>query len=151
MKASAGPQLAMVVDDPAEAAKERAREGQAQRLLAARFYAACREVVRESTWDAVAKELDAIWDPQEDPTGRGVSAGVLRASLATANERNYFRFEWCLYFARQSEECAELLAEIIGRGKPKKAPEAELADLQNIVRTHYPKDAEKIIRKAATP
>lgn len=35
--------------------------------------------------------------------------------------------------------------------KPKKTPEDELRDLQNIVRTHYPKDAEKHIRKAATP
>lgn len=144
MKAATSPQLAMVVDDPAEAEKERAREADDQRLLLERFFAACRTVVRELSWDAVAKELDAIWDP----TGRGVSAGVLRASLSPGNERNYFRFEWSIWFARQSDDVADLLAEIIGRGKPKKTPEQELADLKQAIRSEMPKRAEAIFRNA---
>lgn len=144
---STATQLSMAVDDPAEAEKERSREADDQRLLAERFYAACRAVVRESSWDAVAKELDAIWDP----AGRGVSAGVLRATLAPNSERNYFRFEWAIWFARQSDDVADLLAEIIGRGKPKKTPEQELADLKQAIRAELPKRAEHLIRKAATP
>ena len=136
-------QLSMAVDDP----KEREREADDQRLLAEHFFAACRSVVREGrTWDSIAKELDAIWDP----VGRGVSAGVLRATLAPNSERNYFRFEWAIWFARQSEECADLLAEIIGRGKPKKTPEQELQDLKDLLREELPKRAASLIRKAET-
>lgn len=131
MKAIAAVQTEMPVDDPRE--KERDAEGQHDLMY--RFYAACREVCREMTYEKAANALDVIWSP----LGRAVSSSSLKMTLAPGNERNYYRWEWCVWFARQSEECADVLAEIAGRGKPKKTPEDELRDLQNIVRTHYPK------------
>lgn len=150
MKGSAAPvavQTEMDVADPAELAREREREVEDQQELLQRFFKACREVVREwGGYDKVAAELDEIWAP----IGRSVAGSTLKVTLAAGNERNYFRFEWAIWFARNDEDCADLLAEIIGKGKPKKAPQDELRDLHAELRTRYPKDADKIIRKAAT-
>jgi hypothetical protein len=154
MKAGS-PQLAMVVDDPAEVEREKARiarekeeEIEDQRDLFMRFSAACRAVIRDLTADVVANELEAIWGE----LGRHVSSGVLKQTLAQGEvfNRNYFRFEWAIWFARQSEDCAELLAEIIGRGKPKKTAEQELADLKSVLHSEYPRQATRLIRKAET-
>jgi hypothetical protein len=140
-------QLAMDVDDPVEAKRDREREIERQQELLSRFFKACREVCREQTYERAANELDDIWAP----LGRGVSPSVLKATLSPGNERNYFRWEWAIWFATQSEDVADLLCEVAGRGKPKKSPEEELRDLQNIVRSEYPKQAERLIRKAGTP
>lgn len=142
----AGTQLAMVVDDPTEVAREREREIEDQRALLERFFAACRDVIRDSTGDKVANELEALWGD----LGRHVSSGVLKQTLAQGEvfNRNYFRVEWLIWFARESEEVADIVAEMIGLGLPTKDPKEELRDLQEIVRSHYPKDAEKHIRKA---
>ncbi len=143
----AAPQLEMPVDDPAELEKERQREVDEQHLVLGRFFAACREVVRETSWDHVANQLEAIWGP----LGRHVSSGVLKLTLSASNgERNYFRWEWSIWFARNSEACADLLAEIIGRGRPKKDPADELRDLKDVIRNEYPKQAERLIRKGET-
>lgn len=140
-------QLAMEVDDPDEAKREKEREIEGEQELFARFFKACRELCRELTYERVANELDDRWAP----LGRTVSPSTLKVTLAPGNERNYFRWEWSIWFSRNSEACADVLAEIAGTGMPKKEAEDELHDLQNIVRVHYPKDAEKHIRKAATP
>jgi hypothetical protein len=144
---AAGPQLAMVVDDPAEIQREKEREVEAQQEIFAAFFKAVREVCREHGYEFCANALDAVWAP----LGRGVSASTLKMTLAPGNERNYFRFEWAIWFARQSDDVAEVLAEIIGAARPQKKPEDELRDLQDIVRSEYPRQAEKIIRRAATP
>jgi hypothetical protein len=144
MRQTGGPQLAMVVDDPAVVERERQRELDDERLLFERLMKACREVCRELGYDRCAAELDAIWSP----LGRHVSAGVLRQTLAPNTERNYFRLEWIIWFARQSEEVADLVLEVIGRGRPKKKPEDELRDLKELIRAELPKRAAALIRKA---
>jgi hypothetical protein len=140
------PQLEIDVADPDAAKKERERLSEYRQELLERFFRACRDVCRELTYDKVANELEADWGG----IGRHVSSGVLKVCLAPGNERNYFRWEWCTYFADASEECADVMAEISGR-KSKKDPKDELRDLQNIIRAEYPKQADKHIRKAATP
>lgn len=140
-------QTEMEVSDPQETQREREREIEAQQDILQRFFKACREVCRELGYERCANELDAIWAP----LGRGVNPSTLKMTLAPGNERNYFRFEWAIWFARQNDDVAEALAEIIGAARPKKKPEDELRDLQEIVRGEYPKQAERIIRKAATP
>jgi len=137
----------MDVEDPAEVARDLERKIDDRRELLDRFFKACREVCREHTYETAATELEREWGD----LGRHVSSGILKMSLAPGNERNYFRWEWCMWFAEQSEDVSDLLCEIAGRGMPKKPPEEELEDLKSIVRVHYPKDAEKHLRKAATP
>jgi hypothetical protein len=140
-------QLAMDVEDPKAREREVAREVADQRLLLERFFAACREVCLDQTYEVVAVELERVWGD----LGRHVSTGVLKSALSQSDpNRNYFRWEWCIWFARHSEHCAELLAEIIGRGKPKKTPEQELADLKSVIRNEYPRQAERLIRKGET-
>ena len=143
MAAASRPQLAMVgLDDPAEAA----RAGDEQALLYERLMVACRAVARELTFERCAAALDAIWGDR----GRPVSAAVLRAALS-GTERNYFRVEWAIWFARHSEDVADVLLEIAGRGKPKKTPEEELRDLKEIVRRELGATGNKLIRKAEAP
>lgn len=138
-------QLVMSVDDPDAMRREQEREAEDQQELLARFFKACREVCREHTYERVAEELERIWGD----LGRHVSSGVLKQTLAPGNERNYFRFEWCIWFARQSDSCAEILKEIIGHGQPKKSPEEELRDLQTELRAELShKRAEQLIRRA---
>lgn len=140
-------QLVIDVDDPAEVQRERERKIEDRREMLATFFKLCREVCREMTYETVATELEKEWGE----LGRHVSAGIVKMALATGNERNYFRWEWGMWFAEQSEDIADLYCEIAGRGKPKKDPKDELRDLQNILRTHYPKDADRHIRKAGSP
>lgn len=140
-------QLAMPVDDPAEAAREAERERDEHHELVEQFFAACRAYVRdESSYEVVATELEAIWGE----LGRHVSTGVLKNTLSKNEDvkrGQYFRFEWAIYFARKSEACAEVLAQIIGRGKPKKSEGDELRDLKTVIRREYPRQAEALIRK----
>ena len=139
------PQLEMEVDDPVQAAKERARERDQQALLFERLLTACRAVSHELTAEHCAKELDAIWGDR----GRPVSAAVLRAALADSRG-NYFRAEWLIWFAQQSEAVADLLLEAGGRGKPKKKPEDELRDLKALMRRKLGTVANELIHKAET-
>jgi hypothetical protein len=134
------------LDDARAVAKAKADDADAQGVLLEQLLAACRAVARELTYDRCAAELDAVWGER----GRTVSAAVLRAAL-TGTERNYFRVEWLFWFAQQSPDVATLVLEIAGRGLPKKKPEDELRDLQSEVRAEFPKQAERLIRKAASP
>jgi hypothetical protein len=135
-------QLAIAgLDDPQDAE----REGDDQALLFEHLIAACRAVARELTHEVCARELDKIWGDR----GRPVSAAVLRAALNDARG-NYFRAEWVIWFARQSEDVAQIAREIGGAGLPKKTPEQELEDLKNVLRSEYPKQAQRLIRKAET-
>ncbi len=140
-------QIEMDVEDPAAAMLAHERKIEERREQLGRFFKLCREVCRLRSYEYVAAELEKEWGE----LGRHVSAGVLKNTIAPDSKGNYFRWEWAMWFAEESEEIADLLCEIAGRGKPKKDPKEELRDLQNIVRVHYPKDAEKHIRKAATP
>jgi hypothetical protein len=133
-------QLAITgLDDPAELAAD----ADSQALLFEHVLAACRAVARELTYDVCARELDRIWGDR----GRPVSGAVLRAAL-NGTERNYFRLEWLIWFARQSEDVAQLAREIGGAGLPAKTPEQELEDLHEVLRNEYPRQADRLIRKA---
>lgn len=88
-----------------------------------------------------AYRLNQVWEDE----GRPVTEGVLKASLSNNCERNNFRLEWAYWFADQDQDIAALLARKV---KPTKT-EAELrADLEAEIREEYPKQAEKLIRKA---
>ncbi len=137
------PQLSIVLP---QTQAEREAEADRQSALRDEMMLACRAVARELTYDVCARELDAVWGPK----GRAVSASALRSALHDV-ERNNFRFEWILWFATQSEDVADLLAEISGRGKPKKKPEDELRDLKALIREELPKRATALIRKAESP
>lgn len=131
-----------------ETEDERDVETAQQRRLWNDVIDACRQVVREfGGYDPTAAALAHLWGP----IGHHVTAAVLRSALSVESERNYFRGEWLLWFSLQSPTVAELLATIAGRSKPKKKPEDELRDLQEGIRAEMPKQAERIIRKAATP
>lgn len=91
-------------------------------------------------YDACAAALDKRWGSK----GRPVSASVLRAALHDV-ERNNFRAEWLDWFAARDTEIANLVAR---RVKPTKT-EAELrADLEAEIREEYPRQAERLIRRA---
>lgn len=146
------PQLAIAgLEDQAAVEAERQRDADEQRVWFVKLLAACKAVTRERTIERCANELEAIWIEHD---GRTVSPAVLGAALKTsegAGSRNYFRIEWAYYFARFSEEVADLLLEAAGRGLPQKAPAEELEDLKEIVRAEYPKQADRLLRKAAAP
>ena len=93
-------------------------------------------------YDAAAAALDKRWGAKGKD--RPVSASMLRAALHDS-ERNNFRAEWLDWFAARDRDIADLMAR---RVKPVKT-EAELrADLEAEIREEYPKQAEKLIRKA---
>ena len=119
-----------------------------QALMFEHIVAACRAVARDLTIEVCAKSLDAIWGDR----GRPVSASVLRAGLNPSNaDYKHFRLEWVIWFSHHSEHVRELLAELAGRGKPKKTADEELRDLKALLKEELPKRADAIIRKAATP
>lgn len=104
------------------------------------FVAGYVTVTGQKGYDAAAAELDKRWGSK----GRPVSASVLRAALHDV-ERNNFRAEWLDWFAARDTDIANLVAR---RVKPTKT-EAELrADLEAEIREEYPKQAEKLIRRA---
>lgn len=140
-------QTTMAVEEPSAAAKKRDDEIAEQRAIFAAFVAACRVCVRDAGgYDPVTAQLEAIWGE----LGRHVSAGVLKSTLSEGEQnRNYFRFEWAIWFARQSEDCAALLGKIID--KPAKTPEEELRDLKALMRRKLGTVAEELIRKAESP
>jgi hypothetical protein len=142
---SAAVQLVMDVEDPEQARRDREQEIDDRRELLERLFKACRAVCREHSYEAVGQALEAEWGD----LGRHVSSGVVKQTL-TPNSSNYFRVEWIMWFAAQSPEVAEILLEIAGRGVPKKKPEDELRDLQEIIRANYPRQAESHIRRAAS-
>lgn len=121
------------------------QEADDQALLFEHVVAACKAVTRELTLEVCATALDRIWGDR----GRPVSAAVLRAAL-NDSRGNYFRVEWLIWFARQSEEVAQLAHEIAGAGLPQKKPEDELRDLKAVLREEYPRQAQRLIRKAET-
>ncbi len=107
--------------------------------------AACRAVVRElGGYDLCAAALSHIWVSE----GRSVSPAVLRSTLAIENERNYFRGEWLIWFAGQSDKVATLLGEIAGHGRPKKSRDDFARDLIAILFKVFPQHAAQLIRKA---
>lgn len=145
------PQLSIVglkTQAQAEAeAAEKAERREARGVLRHRLMAALRQHAREYQINAAASELD-----QDDATfggGKGVSASTLRSCLE-GTERNYFRLDWLFWFAEESEEIADIVMEIAGRGKPVKKPEDELRDLKEALRQEFPKQADKLIRKGQT-
>lgn len=127
-----------------ECESDREAEADRQRATRDELVMACRAVARELGYDACAAALDLVWGP----LGRSVSASSLRAALNDA-ERNYFRFEWVLWFATQSESVRDVLR-AIADGRSKKSEADELRDLQELVRRKLPEDAEGLIRKAKT-
>ncbi len=137
----------MDVEDPAEQALALEQKIEDRREQLQRFFKLCREVCRLLSYEHVATELEREWGD----LGRHVSAGVLKNTLAPETKGNYFRWEWAMWFAEQSEDIADLFCEIAGRGMPTKDPKDELHDLKDIIRAHYPREADKHFRKAATP
>ncbi len=130
-----------------ETETEREIETDRQVALRNEIMVACRGVVRElGGYDQCAAALSHVWGGQ----GRSVTAPALRATLNDV-ERNYFRFEWIIWFATQSERVRDLMNEIGGTGKPKKTPEEELADLKRVMRKKLGSVAEELIRKAESP
>lgn len=91
-------------------------------------------------YDACAAALDKRWGEE----GRPVSASVLNAALKDS-ERNNFRLEWADWFAARSPEIAELLGR---RVKPEKTDRQMYDDLCAEIREEFPKQADKIIRRA---
>ena len=131
-----------------ESDEEREVETDRHRALWNDVLDACRAVVREfGGYDKTAAALQHVWGP----LGHTVTASNVRATLSVESERNYFRGEWLIWFSTQSETVADLLAEIAGRAKPKKTPEQELRDLQELLRAELPRQADKLIRKAGKP
>lgn len=144
----AKPQLSIAGLKTQEEAEAEASEVAARRetrgILRARLMAAIRAFARERQIGSCAAELD-----QDDAVfggGKGVSASTLRSCLEST-ERNYFRLDWLLWFAEESEEIADLVMEVAGRGKPVKKPEDELRDLKEALRQEFPKQADRLIRK----
>ncbi len=155
-------QTSMDVDDPRETEREFEAEASADHVLLIKVLAACRAVALTLTYDKAANALDGIWARH----GRPVSPSFLRAALNPEGEtRSYFRLEWVLWFARQSEEVADLVEWVLwfarqseevadlvlemgGRGTPKKTPEEELRDLKELMRRELGTTANKLIRKA---
>lgn len=91
-------------------------------------------------YDAVAAELDRRWGKK----GRPVSASVLRAAL-NDTERNNFRLEWADWFAARDPDIADLLAR---RVKPEKTDRRMLDDYRATVREEFPRQADRLERKA---
>lgn len=116
------------------------------RLLREQLLLACAAVAEDRGYAWTAKQLDDIWGP----LGSHVSATLLRNCLQGV-ERNYFRAEWTTWFAEQSTDVADVLAEMAGRGKPKKTAADELRDLKAAMRAELGAVANKLIRKAEAP
>lgn len=91
-------------------------------------------------YDACAAALDKRWGEK----GRPVSASVLSAALKDS-ERNNFRAEWLDWFAARDGEIAELVAR---RVPPDKTDGDQYLDLCDELREEYPKQADRIIRRA---
>ncbi len=114
------------------------------RLLMDRKLAAARKLVAERSVKVVADALDQIWGP----IGHAVSASTVSNALRD-HERSYWRSEWDSYFCDESEEFAEVVAEMIGKGAAKKTPEQIAADFASLVAEKLsPKEAAALIRKA---
>lgn len=128
--------------EAADCAMRRDRRG----VLRARAMAAIGRLARERQFAVCAEELDA--DDKAFGGGKGVGASTLRACVE-GTERNYFRLDWLFWFLEESDELASVLMEAIGL--PQKDPKEELQDLRDIVRAELPKQAERMIRKAAEP
>lgn len=90
--------------------------------------------------EGCAYRLNRRWEPE----GRPVTPAALTAALRDS-ERNNFRLEWADWFAARSPEVAELLGR---RVKPEKTDRQMYDDLCAEIREEYPKQADKIIRRA---
>jgi hypothetical protein len=91
-------------------------------------------------YDGVAAALDRRWGPK----GRPVSASALRSALHDV-ERNNFRAEWLDWFAARDGDIANLMAR---RVKPEKTDREMFEDLIATLREEFPKQADKLERKA---
>lgn len=131
----------------AEAALE-AADRERRGIMRHRLMAAIRDFARLRQQNVCATELDK--DDSVFGGGKGVSASAFRACLE-GTERNYFRLDWLFWFVDESDEVADLIVEIGKRGLSQKTPEEELQDLRDLVRQEMPKQADKLIRKAAAP
>lgn len=125
------------LEDPADLA----RQGDDQALVFEHVLAACREVARVITVEVCARELDRIWGDR----GRPVSPSVLRSALGD-QRGNYFRLEWLIWFAAQSQHVRDLLVEF-ATDTPKD-PTEDLDDLHDVLREELGKTGEALIRKA---
>lgn len=147
---AAKPQLAISgLKTQAEAdaeTEDRAARRDRRGVLRARAMAAIAKLARERQFAVCAEELDA--DDKSWGGGKGVGASTLR-SCVEGTERNYFRLDWLFWFLEESDELASVLMEAIGL--PQKDPKEELQDLRDLVRAELPKQADRIIRKAAEP
>lgn len=112
------------------------------RLLMDRKIAAARKLCAERSIKACADELDQIWGPLGHPVSASTLANALRD-----HERNYFRSEWDSWFAKQSEEFAEVLADTIGRGKSKMTADEKLAAIESLLKTEFGAQGLKLLRK----
>lgn len=133
----------MVVDDPAQAERDRAREAADQKAVFDALITACRDVCLTMGYDKAAAALDAVWGAH----GRHVSASFLRATLdpKSTDTRSYFRGEWFVTFAQYSAEVRELLVGV-GEDAPKE-PAEELLDAEDVVREELGKMGEALIKK----
>jgi hypothetical protein len=76
------------------------------RACAGRLLDACRDVAKLQGYKATAAELDEIFGPD----GHHVSESLLYNAL-NGGDRNYWRGEWVVYFARKSPLVAAIVAE----------------------------------------
>lgn len=114
------------------------------RLLMDRKLTTAKKLVAERSIKVVADALDQIWGP----LGHTVSASTLSNALRD-HERSYWRSEWDSWFCDESEEFAEVVAEMVGKGKAKKTPEQIAEDFETLVTEKLsPKEAAALIRKA---
>jgi hypothetical protein len=151
--ASAKPQLEMVVDDPAQAERDRAqaerdreKDRDAQKAVFDALITACRDTaLAHGGYDKAANALDAVWGE----FGRHVSGSFLNTTLKPVKPENagsYFRLEWIIWFAQHSAEVRDLLAGIAF--DTPKDPAEDLDDLHDVIREELGKTGEALIRKA---
>lgn len=136
------------LDDPEHRAREAEAVENEDLKCFERFIQGARAVCVDRGYGKVANELDGTWSK----LGHPVSESVLRATMRENGERNYFRMEWVPYFARHSEECAQALLEMAGRGEPEVPVEDFNANLIDGMRgVLAPAQVNRIVAAARRP
>ncbi len=119
-------------------------EGDRINLYREESFAIMRAIAKELTYETCANELDAMFSRH----GRPVSPSVLRAALNDI-ERNHFRFEWAIWFARKHKEMGDKFCEIGGHAKAKRTEGEINTAFRELVRSKLSLvEAEKLIRQA---
>ncbi len=114
------------------------------RLLMDRKLAAARVLVSERSIKVVADALDQIWGPIGHPCSASTLSNALRD-----HERSYWRSEWDSWFCDESVDFADVVAEMVGKGKAKKTADQIAADFEALVTEKLSaKEAAALIRKA---